>query len=37
LREGGNKQKDTRSRIDGAAAAILLQSWLDGRTAEADP
>jgi putative Holliday junction resolvase len=30
LREGGNKQRDTRSRIDSAAAAILLQSWLDG-------
>jgi len=33
LREGGSKQKDTRSRIDSAAAAVLLQSWLDGRSA----
>ena len=33
LREGGNKQRDTRSRIDSAAAAVLLQSWLDGRAA----
>lgn len=31
LREGGNRQRDTRGRIDGAAAAILLQSWLDAR------
>jgi putative Holliday junction resolvase len=33
LREGGNKQRDTRGRIDSAAAAILLQSWLEGRSA----
>lgn len=33
LREGGNKQRDTRTRIDGAAAAVLLQSWLDARSA----
>jgi putative Holliday junction resolvase len=31
LREAGNKQRDTRERVDGAAAAILLQSWLDAR------
>jgi putative holliday junction resolvase len=33
LREGGHKQRDTRSRIDSAAAAVLLQSWLDARSA----
>ncbi len=33
LREGGNKQRDTRGRIDSAAAAVLLQSWLDGQSA----
>jgi putative holliday junction resolvase len=37
LREGGNKQRDTRSRIDSAAAAVLLQSWLDGRAAKGSP
>ena len=31
LREGGHKQRDTRSRVDSAAAAVLLQSWLDSR------
>jgi putative Holliday junction resolvase len=31
LREGGHKQRDTRARIDSAAAAVLLQSWLDAR------
>lgn len=35
LREGGNKQRDSRERIDSAAAAVLLQSWLDGRSAGA--
>jgi putative Holliday junction resolvase len=33
LREAGNKQRDSRSRIDSAAAAVLLQSWLDGLSA----
>lgn len=33
LRDGGHKQRDTRSRVDSAAAAVLLQSWLDGRAA----
>jgi putative Holliday junction resolvase len=33
LREGGNKQRDTRSRVDSAAAAVMLQSWLDARAA----
>ena len=31
LREGGHSQKDARTRVDSAAAAVLLQSWLDGR------
>jgi putative holliday junction resolvase len=37
LREGGSKQRDTRERIDSAAAAILLQSWLDGRQPKGSP
>ncbi len=36
LRDGGNKQRDTRGRIDSAAAAVLLQSWLDGRASKGD-
>lgn len=37
LQEGGNKQRDTRGRIDSAAAAVLLQSWLDGQSARGTP
>jgi putative holliday junction resolvase len=37
LQEGGNKQRDTRGRIDSAAAAVLLQSWLDGQSAKDQP
>ena len=37
LQEGGNKQRDTRGRIDSAAAAVLLQSWLDGQSAKERP
>jgi putative Holliday junction resolvase len=37
LAEGGNKQRDTRGRIDSAAAAVLLQSWLDGQSAQGAP
>lgn len=29
LRESGLSSKEQRSRVDSAAAAILLQSWLD--------
>jgi putative Holliday junction resolvase len=29
LRAGGTRSKEGRGRIDGAAAAIMLQSWLD--------
>ena len=31
LREGGTDARRGRGRIDGAAAAVLLQAWLDGR------
>jgi putative holliday junction resolvase len=37
LREGGSKQRDTRERVDSAAAAVLLQSWLDGRSQKGSP
>jgi putative Holliday junction resolvase len=33
LRERGVKARDQRSRIDAEAAAVILQSWLDGRAA----
>lgn len=33
LRAQGLSAKEQRGRIDSAAAAILLQSWLDGRAA----
>jgi putative Holliday junction resolvase len=32
LRERGVKARDQRGQIDAEAAAIILQSWLDGRT-----
>jgi putative Holliday junction resolvase len=31
LRDGGVKGRDQKARIDGASAAVLLQSWLDAR------
>jgi putative Holliday junction resolvase len=31
LREAGHDARNARSRIDSAAAAMLLQSWLDAR------
>ncbi len=31
LREAGAKDRDARHRIDGAAAAVLLQAWLESR------
>jgi putative Holliday junction resolvase len=35
LREQGMNTRDARERVDSAAAAVLLQSWLDGhRTPE---
>ena len=36
LREAGTKQRDARARIDSAAAAVMLQSWLDGRAARGE-
>lgn len=32
LREGGTDAKRGKTRIDGAAAAVLLQAWLDARS-----
>jgi putative Holliday junction resolvase len=34
LHEQGLSTRDSRSRVDSAAAAVLLQSWLDGRRNE---
>jgi putative Holliday junction resolvase len=31
LREQGVNSRDARERVDSAAAAVLLQSWLDGQ------
>jgi putative Holliday junction resolvase len=31
MREGGTDARRGRSRVDGAAAAVLLQAWLDGQ------
>jgi len=31
LRAQGLKERELRGRVDSAAAAVLLQSWLDGR------
>jgi RNase H-fold protein (predicted Holliday junction resolvase) len=31
LRDQGLNEREQRSRIDSAAAAVLLQSWLDGQ------
>jgi putative Holliday junction resolvase len=35
LRAQGMKAREQRGRIDSAAAAILLQSWLDGQASRA--
>nr|QDA77068.1 Holliday junction resolvase [Jahnella sp. MSr9139] len=32
LREGGVDARRQKPRVDGAAAAVLLQSWLDSRS-----
>jgi len=37
LREQGTNSREARERVDSAAAAVLLQSWLDGRRAPRDP
>jgi putative holliday junction resolvase len=34
LRASGKNDKQSRSRVDSAAAAVLLQSWLDARSGE---
>ncbi len=34
MREGGTAAREGRARIDGAAAALLLQAWLDARGRE---
>jgi len=31
LRDSGTTSREARERVDSAAAAVLLQSWLDGR------
>jgi len=31
LRDGGVKARAQKGRIDGASAAVILQSWLDGQ------
>jgi len=31
LREGGHSAKKSRHKVDGAAACVILQAWLDGR------
>jgi putative Holliday junction resolvase len=33
LRQGGHTSRERRERVDSAAAAVMLQSWLDGRSA----
>jgi putative Holliday junction resolvase len=37
FRQSGVSVKDSRDRIDSAAAAVLLQSWLDARRSERLP
>jgi putative holliday junction resolvase len=36
LRAQGLGGREARSRVDSAAAALLLQSWLDGQRVESD-
>ncbi len=36
LRDGGLDARQSRSRVDSASAAVLLQSWLDARRSSAD-
>ncbi|HXS16106.1 MAG TPA: Holliday junction resolvase RuvX [Polyangiaceae bacterium] len=35
FREAGRSERDTRTQIDSASAALLLQSWLDGHRGSA--
>ena len=32
LRSGGTRSRDRRKVVDQVAAAVMLQSWLDGRS-----
>jgi putative Holliday junction resolvase len=34
LREAGLDEREQRERVDSAAAAVVLQAWLDGRRTE---
>jgi len=36
LADGGRRGRDRRTRIDAAAAAVLLQAWLDTQTGRRD-
>ncbi len=36
LRENGTTTREARERVDSAAAAVLLQSWLDGQRTTPD-
>lgn len=35
LREGGVRERQGRQRVDSAAAAVLLQAWMDAHRVEA--
>ena len=35
LRDAGHRGRARRARVDAAAAAVMLQAWLDGRRARA--
>ena len=37
LSEGGRSAKERRPVVDSAAAAILLQAWLDGGRVDEEP
>lgn len=34
LRDGGTRAREARTRVDSAAAAVILQSWLDAQRPE---
>ncbi len=36
LQEGGHKARQGRSRVDGAAACIILQAWMDRQRGHAE-
>lgn len=37
LREQGTTTREARERVDSAAAAVLLQSWIDGQRRNQEP